>query len=363
MAFAFPLHQLWVWILIGTAAILALAGLLRALERRRDLRLHRLVDVKLAPRLIPVSHRAYRRPLVWYPVLALSLLLMALAQPHWGASWQKVQRTSREILILLDTSESMRAQDVAPNRLERAKHKIHTLLANAPADRVGLIAFSGGADLQSPLTVDHGYFKAVLGAMDTDTISLEGSNMEAALSAAIEVFQKDDETRGRSGRSNRAVLLISDGEDASRDALKAAETLSHLSRLYVLGIGTEEGATVALPEWYTRYVGVENTAKAHVSKLDREALSRLALNGGGVYLQNTNDNWDIDQLLEQVAVLASRDASDEIRMQLVNRYQWFLGLGIVFVAAEGAWLALMPHLRRRMDANHTTDRPGDEEYA
>ena len=118
-----------------------------------------------------------------------------------------MRKLSRYFLVCFDISESMRATDLLPSRLERAKQKVVTLVDNSPGDRFGLIAFTGAAGLQCPLTLDHGYFKAVLGAVDTDSISREGTYIAAALAGAVDVFKDEDTKMDEFARDTRAILL------------------------------------------------------------------------------------------------------------------------------------------------------------
>src|SRR5690606_517243 len=141
---------------------------------------------------------------------------------HWGQSWVNIERGSRDVLILLDTSESMNAANPLPSRLDRARQKIEAMLASNPADRFGLIAFSGAAALQCPLTLDHGYFRSVLSAVGTDVLSEEGTDITEALRTAIAVYEDDIALTGEENRHGRAIMLISDGEQVSGDAVSIA---------------------------------------------------------------------------------------------------------------------------------------------
>lgn len=346
MGFGFPADQLSFWLVGGALAIFALAAALRHLENRRARRLDAFVRSDLASRLLVGYDEAMRRPMTWFVVSGFFLLILALAQPHWGRSWQQVRQHSRDILICLDTSESMNGQDILPSRLERAKQKVDALLDAAPGDRFGLVAFAGGAALQCPLTLDHGYFKAVLAAIDTDSISMEGTNIAAALQEAANAFQ-DDERGAKAKPDARIVLLISDGEEVEGRALDFAAQHEHNMRLYVMGVGDPAGAEIRRPSWMGRYVPVSEMAEAHVSRLDEQNLMALALAGGGRYVRSTPDDYDLSQLLEHLENVAGREREGERRFRLVNRYQWPLALATLCFAAEGLWIVAMPWIRRR----------------
>lgn len=342
----FGVDNLWWWAMGSAMGLIGVFLALRAFEARRRRRIERFVESKLAPRLLPAADAALRRPLTWLTLTGCALMAVALAQPHWGKSWREVRRASRDIVILLDTSESMRAPNPLPNRLERAKHKISALLDRAPGDRFALIAFSGAAALQCPLTLDHAYVKTVLETIDTDTVSQEGTNIASAIELAVEMFEKEDQTSGGSGKASRALVLISDGEDVEGRAVEAATAAAAHTRIFVIGVGDPRGVEVRLPEWMARYVRDSDRDLVHLSKLDEDTLSAIAVAGNGAYARARLDTSDIEDLYDRFQVLATRDASSDIRLRLVNRYQWPLALAILAFAGEGAWLASIAFVRR-----------------
>jgi Ca-activated chloride channel family protein len=288
-----------------------------------------------------------RRPLSWFVVAGVVFMAVAFAQPRWGKAWREVERGSRDILVLLDTSESMNAQNPLPNRLERARQKIESMMELCPGDRFGLIAFSGEAVLQTPLTLDHGYFRSILRVIDTDTLTAEGTDIAAALREAEKVFAEEDAEEGQGNRYNRAVLLISDGEQVSGDAVKASERLSSIAGVHVLGIGDPRGAEVTFPAWMRRHVRGQDAGKPHLSKLDEKTLSEIAVQGKGVYVRSTPSNNDIAHVHSEWAALASREVSSELRFNMVNRYRWPLAIAVFCFFAEGVWVVVMPYLRHR----------------
>ncbi|NUM54643.1 MAG: VWA domain-containing protein [Candidatus Hydrogenedentes bacterium] len=366
--FGIPYYGAW---LAGTAfALVCLYVSLNVMERQRQGRIARFVEAKLAPRLLAGLDASARRPLAWFTLLGVGALAVAVAQPHWGQSLREITKHSRDFIILLDTSESMRAKSPLPNRMERAKQKIALLLDKAPADRFALVAFSGAAQLQSPLTLDHRYFRTVLDSMDTDVISEEGTNIAAAMQAAIKVFAKEDEDAGVSNRASRAILLISDGEQLEGDGIEAAREASNYARVFVLGIGDPDGAEVMMPDFMARYLkdGRRGTSehdptKPHRSALDEGTLKQIALEGGGAYARSVADTWDIDELYSRFATLSTRDTSSELRLRLVNRYQWPLAAAIAAFAAEGVWLAIMPWWRRWRERKQRAAGVDGAEYA
>ena len=346
--FIFPMTRLPMYAVAGALVLAAAAWGLRFFERRRARRLDRFIEARLAPRLLLGPDARARKPLFWMPLLGAAFLLVTLAQPHWGQAWQEVHQRSHDVLVLLDTSESMRAENPLPNRLERAKQKIVSILEKTPGDRFGLIAFSGAAELMCPLTLDDGYFKAVLNAVDTDSISLEGTDIASALDRAVEVFKTQEEETGDYSRETRAVGLISDGEALSGDGIEAAGKAAKYAHVFVIGVGDPEGTEVTWGSEVDHRMGLTpgGAGQTHVSKLDEATLERIALEGEGGYVRASAGNDDVDEVYGMVSQLSARSVSSDIRLRLVNRFQWPLALAILCFAAEGIWLVVMPRLRK-----------------
>ena len=346
LTFAFPMKYIVLWLAVTAVSIGAIVVTLRVLERRHLRRISTFVDAKLAPRLLGAYHPRIRRPLLWLTAIGFAAMALTFAQPHWGSAWLDVRKQSRDIMVVLDTSESMNATNPLPTRLESAKQKISALLEMAPGDRFGIIAYSGNAALQCPLTLDHAYVRAVLNAMNTNVVSQEGTNIAGALHEAIRVFEQEDRENGTNGKSARAILLTSDGEQVAGDALAAAEEASEYARIFVIGIGNPDGAQVQMPEYLLRFDHGGVGERVHLSKLDEETLMQLASRGNGAYARSRSDRRDIEDLFKRFDSLATRDIAGDIRLKTINRFQWPLAVAIACFAGEGLWLAAMPWWRR-----------------
>jgi len=369
LEFGMPYYGAWLGGCFLASVCLYVA--FNVLDRGRHARLARVIETRLLPRLTAGLDASARRPLRWFTIAGFVALAVAFAQPHWGQSLREIRKHSRDFIVLLDTSESMRAKDLLPSRMERAKQKIALLLDKAPADRFAIVAFSGAAQLQCPLTLDHRYVRTVLDSMDTDVISEEGTDLAAALDEAVKVFEKEDKDAGVSNKASRAILLISDGEQLDGDGVEAAKRASDFGRVFVLGIGDPAGADIAMPDFMAKYLATQqrdasqpDSTQPHHSVLDEDTLKQIALAGGGAYARSVAGTWDIDELHARFASLSTRDTSSELRLRLVNRYQWPLAVAIAAFAAEGAWVALMPWLRRWRDGKRRDGVHGEGgEYA
>jgi Ca-activated chloride channel family protein len=347
MQFSFPVQQAPFRVILGLAVLAAFVFLLYLLEKRRAKRLHRFVDAGLADQLMPGWTPDKRKPLFWFFLLGVLFLMLAAAGPRWGKKWQPVTRVSRDVLVLLDVSLSMEAENPPPSRLIRARQKIESLLERSPADRFGLVAFSGEAATLCPLTLDHGYFRSILDAVSTNTLSTEGSDISAALKEALDVFEQDALRFGTEDGGERVVLILSDGEETAGDALALAGEISRYARIYAIGIGDPEGAVVTFPAWLRQYIRVPDEQLTRVSKLDEENLSKLATKSGGAYVRITPDNSDVAFIQQELKQLRSKMVSGELRFQMTDRYRWPLVIAWLCFFMEGLWLVLLAPMRKR----------------
>lgn len=352
-----PQGPAWAWVLGCAAALAGVAWGLRALERRRARRLEAFIEHRLAPRLVAGADAKQRKPLFWLTWLGCALLALALLQPHWGQSYTATSNRSHDVLVLLDVSESMLAQNPAPNRLERAKQKIAALVDKAFGDRFGLVAFSGGAELMCPLTLDHAYFHTVLNAVDTDSISLEGTNIAASFKVAADAFQQQDAEEKGASRDNRIVLLVSDGEALDGDLTKAVKELSQYAHVFVIGVGDPHGAEV---EYTNRFVRGDVKSETHVSVLDEKTLQAVAMEGGGGYMRSTPNNKDIETVYGLIEQLFARGVQSDVEDRLQNRFQWPLAGAIACFLGEGLWLVMLPWLGARRDKRRAALGEGAE---
>ncbi len=345
--FAFPISHLPGWMLAGAALLVAVGFGLRWLEERRKGRLCAFAAANLAGRLAPELEARSRRPLFWFPLAGLAFALVALAQPHWGAKSVAVERSGRDILVLLDTSPSMGSTDIPPSRMARARQKIEALSAMCPGDRFGLVVFAGSAQLQCPLTLDHGYFRMILEAMGTGVMSRSGTDIATALRYAENVYREDIDRSGAQQKHRRAVLLLSDGEQVSGDAVAAARSLSKYLAVYVLGLGSREGGEVSQGGWGGQVAGAGGDSQTHLSALDEDTLSQIAFSTGGLYVRSTPGNQDVRRIHREMESLSTRAVTGDLRFTLVNRYRWPLWLAFLCFFGEGLSLALLPWRKAR----------------
>lgn len=260
----------------------------------------------------------------------LILLVITLAGPQWGFRWETIEQKGVDVMICLDCSRSMLAQDIEPTRLERAKREIIDLLRMMKTDRAGLVAFAGGAILQCPLTLDHEAFNIFLQALEPDYLPVGGTDLAGAIETALNGFEAEVD-------SEKAIILITDGEDtAGRKPLEAAAKAAEAGvRIYCIGVGSEDGAPV--PD---RDGGFKKDAAGTIvlSRVDGQGLKTLAATGNGVYVRSVAGDMDLDVIytreiqgtMEQKTLASSRKKVWE------NRFQWFLFPAILLLMLQMA---------------------------
>src|SRR5215813_3588748 len=330
------LNMLWrdpiyLWLLIP--AVLALGVLLFVLLRRRTALLRGFAEEPLVPRLAPDvdQRRSVRRTVV--RVAALLLVAVGLAGPKWGFHWQEVKREGIDIIVAIDTSRSMLATDVKPNRLERAKLAVLDLLPLLQGDRIGLVAFAGTAFLECPLTLDYAAFERSLRAVEVGIIPRGGTALARAIDTSLDAFD------ARQGKYE-AIILITDGEDHEGDVKEAAQRASEAGvKIFTIGIGTPEGELLPLEKG--GFVK-DRSGQVVKSRLNDETLKEIALTTGGAYVQGLGPSLGLDQVFrEHIATMERREVASTLERRYEERFQIPLACALLLLAVE----ALMPQRR------------------
>ena len=320
------LHLLW---------LLPLLLLLTLWSRRRSRRDHRaLFGSSIGQDVAPEDlwrRRAWRSFLVF---LGLSLAVVAMAQPRWGHSWKEQEVTGLEIIVALDVSRSMDAQDVDPSRIERARRETLDLIEAMPSSRIGLVLFAGGAYPRMPQTLDHQALRGILSRTDTQTIRAQGSSIGAALKEARGLMDLDR-------KADRAVLLLSDGENWDRGLQEETAALAQAGiRVYSVGIGTLAGAPIPKPGGGFK---TNMSGEVVLSQLNESALKEVASATEGAYVQSVGGAGDTREVVSALNLQLARSAQGQQREKVwQERYQWPLGLG--FEIARNAPRARTPNV-------------------
>jgi tetratricopeptide (TPR) repeat protein len=288
-------HPEYLWFL-GAVPIIALALLIADQWKRRLLT--RFISRSLLSQLVPDASgpkRAAKQTLV---LLAVALLILALANPQVGTRLEEVKRKGIDVFVALDVSLSMKAEDIRPSRLEKAKRDVSSLLRKLKGDRVGLIVFAGDAFVQFPLTADYSAADLFINAVDVDAVPTPGTMIGVAIEKALESFRKDLPTQ-------KAIIVVSDGENTEGDisgAIKKAKDAG--VRVYTVGMGTPDGVPIPLYNGGQRVDYKRDRAgNIVVTKLDETALEQIAAATGGVYRRATSGGNEIDDIYNDVSGL------------------------------------------------------------
>lgn len=327
-------------ILLWLLALIPLAIVTGLMMRWRAVRLKRLAETGLWPTLLPNYAPRRRQMNNLLRLMALALLIMALARPQWGFSWERVQQRGLTILVALDTSKSMLAEDVGNNRLQQAKWGVSDLVKQLKGDRIGLVAFAGDAFLQCPATIDYAAFTMMLDDVYAGIIPVGGTDLYAALDTALDSFEKAEDHA-----SDKVIILISDGEQLDNPG--AGDPLSLIPRLkeedirvFTIGIGTMDGTFIETADGYVK----DNEGNVVKSALNESLLERIALETGGFYVRAAQGDIGLERVYnEGLARLQRTDRDERVSKRWTERFQWFLGTALLMFAAE---TAIRPTMRR-----------------
>ena len=340
MQFAQPL-----WLLAGLAACAFLFWRYRQFEFQQRKTLVRFASVRLLDKLTASVSPARRRAKQVLFVLGVFCLFVALARPQAGYEWQETHRKGLELLFAVDTSKSMLAQDVKPDRLSRAKLAVHDLVDKLDGDAVGLLAFAGSAFLQCPVTLDYDAFRESLDALDTKVIPRGGTDIAAAIREAEAVFK----TRTA---AEKILVLITDGEDLGGEAIAAAkEAANNGVKIFAVGIGSTTGELVPIPSENGGTDFVRDASGQLVkSHLDEATLKQIAGATGGLYQPLGQQGEGLEEIYKQgLASFTRHDLSSRQAKVPLEQFHWAL------LAALGCFIAeMLIGTRRKVREAKTT---------
>jgi Ca-activated chloride channel homolog len=315
----------WLW---GLFLIPLLIALFMRSEHRGLQRLQQFVSARLLPQLAGTVNRPRRMIRFGLLLLGLALAILSLAQPRWGYTFEDVKRKGLDLLVAVDTSRSMLSNDVQPSRLERVKLALQDLIDTLQGDRIGLIAFAGRAFLQAPLTIDYDAVIEAVNDLDTKTIPEGGTNISSAVTLATQSF-------GKSAMGNRALVIFTDGEELSGDAVKTAKAAADAGvRIFTVGVGTPQGSLIPVTgdNGETSFVKDIN-GQVVKSKLDDKRLREIAEATGGFYLHLDNGPRTMQQIeTEGLSKMQAAEIDMRLSRRPIERYQWPLGGALIALA-------------------------------
>jgi Ca-activated chloride channel family protein len=284
-----------------------------------------MVTVKLL--IINASPARHTTKFVLF-LVAFAMITLALARPQLGSKLKEVKIKGIEMMIAVDVSNSMLARDFEPSRLERTKYAINRLLEGLEQDRVGLVVFAGDAYVQLPITADHTTARNFVNQISPSMVSRQGTAIGAAIDLAISGFSSQSE-------GSRAVILVTDGENHEDDAIAAAGRAAEKGiKIYTIGIGTPEGAPIAVGDDFIR----DENGEMVVSKLSEETLRRIALMTDGAYIRSTNQSLGLSEIVAKIEETEKKEFSAQMFEEYDEQFGIFLGVGLGFLLLS--WLLL-----------------------
>lgn len=298
--------------------------------RRREVIISKFAQDKLYKELTASFNPKRRRLKVILLFVVFSLLVFTLMRPQWGFQWQEVKRRGLDILIAIDTSKSMLAQDVKPNRLERSKLAVKDLLKQLTGDRVGLIAFAGTAFLQCPLTVDYNGFMLALDNLNVNVIPQQGTSISSAIKEAIKTYKGED-------KKYKVLIIITDGEDHEGNLASLAEKAKKEGlKIFCVGIGSKEGELIPITDnaGHMNFLK-DKTGNFVKSRLDEASLQKIALTTGGSYVRATGADFGLDLIYDKkLSIIEKRDLDSKMRKRYEERFTIFLAIALVLLSLE-----------------------------
>lgn len=263
-------------------------------------------------------------------IVGVLFLIFTLIEPKWGYHWEEVEKKGIDIVIAVDTSRSMLADDVKPNRLEVAKREIEDLLNVLEGDRVGLVVFAGSAFIYCPLTSDYGAFRLFLNDLNTNIIPLGGTAIAEAIRKGISTFEANS-------KNHKAIILITDGENHEDDPLKAASMAKEQGIVvYTVGVGKKDGSYIKVKDESGNEVLLKDRQGQVIkSRLDEIALNKIALETGGLYTPAYGTKWGLEKIYKNsIAKIEESTYKTQRVKRYVNRFQIPLFIAVVLVALE-----------------------------
>lgn len=314
-------NDFYLWFLLLVPLIPVVYGVVRFFRRRS---LRKLGDEALVSDLMP----SYSPVKGWIRIIlfavAFFFFIIGLARPQVGAKLSERKTKGSEIMICLDVSNSMLAQDYSPNRLERAKLAISRMTDKLQEDRIGLIVFAGSSFVQLPITADYISAKMFLSSVDTKSVPVQGTAIGDAILTAAKSFSLQSE-------KSRAIVVITDGENHEDDPVDAAKQAAELGiRVYTIGIGSQHGQPIPMDGELMK----DKDGNIVVTRLDEENLKQVAKAGNGAYVHAGNDEFGLNPIIEDLRRLEDEEFNSVVFEEYDEQYMYFFAIALVLFVIE-----------------------------
>ncbi len=292
--------------------------------RLRRRRLRKFGDEALVNTLMP----SYSRAKTWVRLTLFSIgfffFAIGLSRPQIGAKLKEHETKGAEIMIVLDVSNSMLAEDYSPNRLERAKLAISRLVDKLRDDRIGLIVFAGNSFVQLPITTDYVSAKMFLNSISTESVPVQGTAMGDAIFTAIRSFSAQSE-------KSRAIIIITDGENHEDDPVASAEQAAEMGiRVFTIGVGSPEGKPIPMDGELLK----DKDGNIVVTRLDETVLQEVAQAGNGVYVRAGNSEFGLNPIIDDIKKMEDEKYSSIVFEEFDEQFMYFMGIALFFFVLE-----------------------------
>ena len=322
----------YLFLLLIVPLLFVLYGAYLRVRRRR---LAKLGDPALVEQLMPSASTGKGWLKISLLAAAWFFFVLGLARPQMGARLKEHQSKGIEVMIALDVSNSMLAEDYSPNRLERSKLAISRLVDKLQGDRIGLIVFAGQSFVQLPITADYVSAKIFLNSISTESVPIQGTALAEAITSAARSFSSQSER-------SRAIILITDGEDHEGDVLQAAQAVAEAGiRLYCIGVGSPQGKPIPKDGELMK----DSNGEIVVSRLDEGTLQEIAGVGGGKYVRAGNSEFGLNPIIEDIRTLDKEQFQSVVFEDFDEQYMYFFGVALLLLIIEMCISDLRPKKR------------------
>jgi Ca-activated chloride channel homolog len=312
---------------LGLIPVFLIIYLLVRRWRKRALKTYG--DLSVISQLFPDVSTAKRNAKFILFSLAFAFLVIGIVNPQIGTKLEEVKRKGADIMICLDVSNSMRAEDLTPNRLERSKQAISKLVDKLKGDRIGIVVFGGEAYIQLPITSDYSAAKLFMESINTNMIPTQGTDIGKAIDMAVESFGKDE-------GKNKAIVIITDGENHEESAVRAAKEAEEKNiTIHTIGMGSENGAPIPVYKGNVQE-GFKKDKEGNtvITKLNDQALKEIAAAGNGIYVRATNSDAGLNNVLDEIDKLEKKQFESKMYSDYEDRFQWFVAIAFVLFLIE-----------------------------
>ena len=324
MRFALPQNLF----LLGLVLVLALFYIW-SINRKKKI-LSRFGDVWLLLKNSPYISFARQGGKASLLIVGVLFLVLTLSQLQCGTHMEMMKREGVDIIIAIDVSSSMLAEDMKPNRITKARQEVRGLIDRLKGDRVGLVAFAGEAFVECPLTLDYSAAEMFLDIIDVGLIPQQGTAIGDAIRKATKAFVGKE-------RKHKVLILLTDGEDQNTDPIAAAdEARKEGVRIYTIGIGSPAGEPIPITDRNGNKVGYkkDKNGEVIVTKLDEMTLQKIALNTGGKYYNASPGEMELDKVYDDISKMEKKELEGKLLMQYEDRFQYPLALAILLIIGE-----------------------------